>query len=44
MRENFTDDLNMNDSTSEISLDATDLRLLDILHEDASLSNQDLAA
>ena len=43
MRENFTDDLNMNDSTSKISLDATDLRLLDILQEDASLSNQDLA-
>ena len=29
---------------SSITLDATDLRLLDVLQQDASLSNQDLAA
>lgn len=29
---------------SRIALDATDLRLLDVLQQDASLSNQDLAA
>jgi len=33
----------MNDSVTPIELDATDLRLLDLLQQDASLSNQDLA-
>ncbi|TDP61318.1 Lrp/AsnC family transcriptional regulator [Roseateles toxinivorans] len=33
----------MNDSVTSIELDATDLRLLDLLQQDASLSNQDLA-
>jgi DNA-binding Lrp family transcriptional regulator len=33
----------MNDSAA-VELDATDLRLLDLLQNDASLSNQDLAA
>jgi len=33
----------MNDSVSPPELDATDLRLLDLLQQDASLSNQDLA-
>jgi hypothetical protein len=32
------------DTFSMIDLDATDLRLLDLLQTDASLSNQDLAA
>jgi len=31
-------------NTSSIELDKTDLRLLDLLQDDASLSNQDLAA
>ncbi|MBT9504110.1 MAG: Lrp/AsnC family transcriptional regulator [Burkholderiaceae bacterium] len=33
----------MNDSVTSPELDATDLRLLDLLQQDASLSNQDLA-
>jgi Lrp/AsnC family leucine-responsive transcriptional regulator len=33
----------MNDSVMPVELDATDLRLLDLLQQDASLSNQDLA-
>ena len=33
----------MNDSVTPPELDATDLRLLDLLQQDASLSNQDLA-
>lgn len=33
----------MNDSNEALSLDATDLRILDLLQTDASLSNQDLA-
>ncbi|MBT9458503.1 MAG: Lrp/AsnC family transcriptional regulator [Burkholderiaceae bacterium] len=33
----------MNDSITSPELDATDLRLLDLLQQDASLSNQDLA-
>ncbi len=33
----------MNDSSEALSLDATDLRILDLLQTDASLSNQDLA-
>lgn len=33
----------MNDSVTPVALDATDLRLLDLLQQDASLSNQDLA-
>lgn len=33
-----------NKTTKSVSLDATDLRLLDLLQQDASLSNVDLAA
>ena len=33
----------MNDSIETLSLDATDLRILELLQQDASLSNQDLA-
>jgi Lrp/AsnC family leucine-responsive transcriptional regulator len=33
----------MNESATTIALDATDLRLLDLLQQDASPSNQDLA-
>jgi DNA-binding Lrp family transcriptional regulator len=33
----------MEDSTKSLTLDATDLRLLDLLQDDASLSNQALA-
>jgi len=33
----------MNDSREALSLDATDLRILELLQHDASLSNQDLA-
>jgi Lrp/AsnC family leucine-responsive transcriptional regulator len=34
----------MEENVKHLSLDATDLRILDILQRDASLSNQDLAA
>jgi DNA-binding Lrp family transcriptional regulator len=34
----------MEDSGNDLRLDATDLRILDLLQADASLSNQDLAA
>jgi DNA-binding Lrp family transcriptional regulator len=34
----------MNESAIPVVMDATDLRILDILQRDASLSNQDLAA
>lgn len=34
----------MEESVSAVDLDATDLRILEILQRDASLSNQDLAA
>jgi len=34
----------MEESAANTSLDATDLRILDLLQQDASLSNQDLAA
>jgi len=34
----------MEEKTEPISLDSTDLRILDLLQRDASLSNQDLAA
>lgn len=33
----------MNDSIETLSMDATDLRILELLQHDASLSNQDLA-
>lgn len=33
----------MNDSLTNLTLDATDLRVLDLLQQDAALSNQDLA-
>lgn len=33
----------MNDSATNLTLDATDLRLLDLLQQDASRTNQDLA-
>ncbi len=33
----------MNDSATRLTLDATDLRLLDLLQQDASRTNQDLA-
>ncbi len=33
----------MDDSTATLSLDASDLRILDLLQQDAALSNQDLA-
>ena len=36
--------MKMNDSIHNIDLDATDLRVLDLLQQDASLSNQALAA
>jgi DNA-binding Lrp family transcriptional regulator len=37
-------DKEMSESSESLPLDATDLRILDLLQRDASLSNQDLAA
>ena len=39
----FTRRLGMNDSNQGLDLDATDLRILELLQQDASGSNQDLA-
>jgi Lrp/AsnC family transcriptional regulator, leucine-responsive regulatory protein len=40
----INDEPEMSESSESLPLDATDLRILDLLQRDASLSNQDLAA
>lgn len=44
MVESFNLRLNLTETTERLALDATDLRILDLLQQDAALTNQALAA